>query len=61
MNVELASATAVSVTREPWQYSQRAVNVVREYTRLRYSLIPYLLAYASESAREGLPMLRPMV
>lgn len=47
--------------REPWFYSQRAVEVVREYARLRYALLPYLLACARESCETGLPLLRPMV
>ena len=47
--------------REPWHYGERALEVTRAYTRLRYSLIPYLLACAHESAASGLPLLRPMV
>ncbi len=47
--------------REPWNYGPRALDVARHYIRLRYSLIPYLLAYAHESSENGLPLLRPMV
>ena len=47
--------------REPWHYGPRAVEVVQNYTRLRYSLLPYLLACARESVDSGLPILRPMV
>jgi alpha-D-xyloside xylohydrolase len=47
--------------REPWNYSPRALEIARHYTRLRYSLLPYLLACAQESAHSGLPILRPMV
>ncbi len=47
--------------REPWYYADPAVAVVREYTRLRYRLIPYLQACAQEAAENGLPLLRPMV
>jgi alpha-D-xyloside xylohydrolase len=47
--------------REPWHYGPRALEVARHYTRLRYSLLPYLLACARESTQSGLPLLRPMV
>ena len=47
--------------REPWHYGERALEIAREYIRLRYRLVPYLLAYAHESTRTGLPLMRPMV
>ena len=47
--------------REPWHYGREAVDIVRHYVRLRYSLIPYLLATAQESVATGLPILRPLV
>ncbi|MFO7958624.1 MAG: glycoside hydrolase family 31 protein [Candidatus Brocadiia bacterium] len=46
--------------REPWEYGDEAVRVVRRYARLRYALIPYLLAAAEESARSGVPIMRHM-
>ncbi|MGD2173825.1 MAG: glycoside hydrolase family 31 protein [Candidatus Brocadiaceae bacterium] len=46
--------------REPWEYGESAVRVVRRYARLRYALIPYLLAIGEESARTGVPMMRHM-
>lgn len=46
--------------REPWHYGEQAVQLTRRYTRLRYSLIPYLLAYGYLSSQTGLPLLRPM-
>lgn len=46
--------------REPWEYGEEAVRVVRRYARLRYSLIPYLLAAAEQSARAGVPIMRHM-
>ncbi len=46
--------------REPWHYSRRAVEVVRYYACLRYTLVPYLLAAAHESVTSGLPILRPL-
>jgi alpha-D-xyloside xylohydrolase len=46
--------------REPWQYGEQAVRVARRYARLRYALMPYLLAAAEESTRTGTPMMRHM-
>jgi len=44
--------------REPWEYGTQAVDVVRHYAQLRYTLVPYLRQCAEESARTGLPILR---
>ena len=46
--------------REPWHYGETAVDVVREFTRLRYRLLPFYYSYAERAARTGLPVLRPM-
>ncbi len=46
--------------REPWEYGPEAERIVARYCRLRYSLVPYLLAAAEESCRTGLPMMRHM-
>ncbi|MFW5845383.1 MAG: glycoside hydrolase family 31 protein, partial [Planctomycetota bacterium] len=44
--------------REPWHYGDTAVAVARYYGRLRYRLIPYLLALAEEAVAEGIPLQR---
>ena len=44
--------------REPWEYGPRALEVVRHYAQLRYTLVPYLCQCAEESSRTGLPILR---
>lgn len=46
--------------REPWEYGPEAEEIVTRYARLRYRLIPYLLAAAGEAARTGLPLMRHM-
>lgn len=46
--------------REPWEFGSQALAIAREWIRLRYSLLPYLWQVATESAREGWPMLRPL-
>jgi alpha-D-xyloside xylohydrolase len=46
--------------REPWHFGDDAVRIFRDYTRLRYRLLPYLFATAREAQTQGLPMLRPL-
>lgn len=47
--------------REPWVFGERALAVFREFTELRYRLLPYLQRVAQEASELGLPMLRPLV
>lgn len=47
--------------REPWQFSERAQDIIRESLELRYRLIPYLFSQSIDSAAAGLPLLRPLV
>jgi alpha-D-xyloside xylohydrolase len=46
--------------REPWEYGAEAEGIVARCCRLRYGLIPYLLAAAEESCRTGVPIMRHM-
>ena len=47
--------------RLPWLFGEDCVDVMRYFTRLKYSLMPYLFANACVTARTGLPFMRPMV
>ena len=47
--------------RVPWAYDEEAVDVVRYFTKLKASLMPYLYRNAVETARTGVPMMRSMV
>ncbi len=47
--------------REPWQFGDRALDVVRDWVRLRYSLLPYLWQVAQQAADRGWPVMRPTV
>jgi len=47
--------------REPWEFGEDALDVFREYARLRYRLMPYIYTYAEVAARTGLPVVRPLV
>ena len=46
--------------REPWAFGERALEICRDWIRLRYSLLPYLWQVAHECASAGLPLLRPL-
>src|SRR5439155_1432477 len=47
--------------REPWEFGDEAVAIVRAFSRLRYRLLPYLEACARGAAATGLPVLRPLL
>jgi alpha-D-xyloside xylohydrolase len=47
--------------RVPWAYDDEAVDVLRQFTRLKLSLMPYLAAAAEQAHSEGIPIMRPMM
>lgn len=47
--------------RVPWAYDEEAVEVVRFFTKLKASLMPYLYRNAIETSITGIPMMRSMV
>jgi len=49
-----------SSAREPWEYPAVA-GVVREWLKLRYALIPYLLQEARAAVANGMPIFRSLV
>ncbi|MDO4523558.1 MAG: alpha-xylosidase [Eubacteriales bacterium] len=46
--------------RVPWRYDEEAVDVVRFFTKLKLSLLPYLYSSAVFTAKTGIPMMRSM-
>lgn len=46
--------------RVPWNYGEEAVEVMRCFTRLKMSLMPYIYANAVKTSRTGVPMMRSM-
>ncbi len=48
-------------TRQPWAYGERALEIVREFTRLRYRLMPYILQTAKQCVEESIPFVRPLI
>lgn len=47
--------------RVPWEFDQEAVDITRQFTRLKASLMPYLWSVAHEATSAGLPVMRAMV
>ncbi len=50
-----------SSVRVPWLYGDDAVDVLREFTLLKLSLLPTFARIAEDVVRDGVPMLRPML
>ncbi len=46
--------------RVPWLFDEEAVDVLRFFTKLKCSLMPYLFATACEASQRGIPVMRPM-
>ncbi|HEX3029903.1 MAG TPA: alpha-xylosidase [Clostridia bacterium] len=47
--------------RVPWLFDEEAVDVLRFFTKLKCSLMPYIFAAACEASQKGIPMMRAMV
>ncbi|KFI44966.1 alpha-D-xyloside xylohydrolase [Bifidobacterium bohemicum] len=45
----------------PWLYGEEAVEVAREFTKLKRRLVPYLVRMSHETHETGVPMMRAMV
>ncbi len=47
--------------RVPWLFDEESVDVLRQFTRLKLSLMPYLYEAARTASAEGVPVMRAMV
>ncbi len=47
--------------RVPWLFDDEAVEVLRFFTKLKCSLMPYIFSAACEASTKGIPMMRAMV
>jgi alpha-D-xyloside xylohydrolase len=47
--------------RVPWAFDEEAVDVLRRFTKLKATLMPYLYQTARTAHLEGVPMMRAMV
>ena len=46
--------------REPWHFGEQAEEIIKNWLRWRYQLIPYLQACGLEAVQNGLPLMRSM-
>lgn len=46
--------------QEPWSFGEEALNIVRKYIELRYSLLPYIYTTFYQYVTEYTPMLKPI-
>jgi alpha-D-xyloside xylohydrolase len=46
--------------RVPWLFDEESVEVMREFARLKQSLMPYILEAAGTTTATGAPVMRPM-
>lgn len=47
--------------RVPWLFDDEAVNVLRFFTKLKCSLMPYIYSCAHEASEHGIPVMRAMI
>jgi alpha-D-xyloside xylohydrolase len=47
--------------RVPWLFDEEAVDVVRHFTKLKCSIMPYLYSTACNTAETGVPSMRSMI
>lgn len=45
-------------SREPWIHDEEATNIISDYIKLRYEMLPYIYSTAHETYEDGIPMLR---
>jgi alpha-D-xyloside xylohydrolase len=48
-------------SRLPWEFGDEALSVVRDFARLRYSLLPYIYSASMTSVQTGSPVMRPLL
>ncbi len=47
--------------RVPWLFDKESVEVVRYFSKLKCSIMPYLFSVACNTAQTGVPAMRPMI
>ena len=56
----LASQGGHYYKREPWMWDVKTRKIVRDYTKTRHRLIPYLYSESYKYSKTGLPLLQPL-
>lgn len=50
----------LSMTKEPWYFSNGTGEIAMNFLRFRHQMIPYLYSYNYKTAKEDLPLVRPL-
>jgi oligosaccharide 4-alpha-D-glucosyltransferase len=50
-----------NIAPEPIFHDQQTKDIIREYLKLRYSMLPYIYSMAYQNSRSGLPLMRPVM
>ncbi len=50
----------VTKHREPWEFGEPYLSILRDFLRLRYRLMPYWYTLAWEASQTGHPLIRPL-
>ncbi|MEK5254009.1 TIM-barrel domain-containing protein [Paenibacillus sp. FSL F4-0125] len=58
--LRLHSSASAFNSKEPWRFNKIAADVMKDYLRLRHSLLPYLYTMNRYASRDSLPLVRPM-
>jgi len=53
-------SSLTSPRREPWCFGEQAIEITREFLRLRQRLMPYIYTLAWEANQSGQPLVRPL-
>ncbi len=56
----LASKEGHYYKREPWKWDNNTKTIVRDYTRMRHKLIPYIYTEAYKYSKLGYPLVQPI-
>ncbi|MEG0799213.1 MAG: glycoside hydrolase family 31 protein [Bacilli bacterium] len=56
----LASDKGVYYKREPWKWDVKTLNIVKDYTRIRHKLVPYLYSENYKYSKKGIALIRPL-
>lgn len=56
----LSSESGNYYKREPWKWDVKTLSIVKDYTRMRHRLIPYIYTEGYKYTKTGTPLIRPL-